>query len=155
MSGIMKLLHVFDPFDWSDTPLTEIKYKLITPNLLNRLDPNIRFIVEKMMEFDVDCGSYDRRFLDVKVRFIKPNQFSCALTDFHYDWVKEFDFPIPHETHFIYSNVNGTEFEHDKCVDNGLYTYNRELHRGVRNEQPEVIKRVLIRLSYVNDRLKG
>lgn len=145
----MKHLHTFDPIDWRNVDLVEVKYKPISRKLLDSLDPRVRTIVEKMLSYEVPY-KYDNCLLDVKIRDLYESQFSCALRSFHYDWVKDYDeLPIQHETHFIYTNVNGTVFkEGGKCIDNSIYTYGRELHRGV--DIQEDVTRVLIRLSYVN-----
>lgn len=146
----MKHLHTFEEIDWTGIELTEIKYKKVTKYLLSTLDYRVRMIVEKMLSYPVD--DYDRCLLDVKVRNLKENDFSCALTQFHYDWVRNYDeLPEKHETHFIYTNINGTEFENgEKCLENSIYTYGRELHKGVLMKDQSI--RVLIRLSYVNNK---
>lgn len=146
----MKYLHTFDEIDWSGIELTELKYKKVTDRLLETLDGRVRFVVEKMLSYPVD--KYDKCLLDVKIRKLKKNNFSCALQNLHYDWVKTYEeLPTKHETHFIYSNLNGTEFEHGvKCKENSIYTYGRELHKGVLINEDTT--RVLIRLSYVNNK---
>lgn len=146
----MKHLHTFDEINWDGVELVEIKYRQVNERLLYSLDARIRSIIEKMMSYPVNYN-YDRCLLDVKVRNLKKDQYSCALPQFHYDWVRTYDeLPTQHETHFIYTNIDGTEFKDGKCLDNSIYTYGRELHRGVLMK--EDITRILIRLSYVNNK---
>lgn len=146
----MKHLHTFDDIDWSGIELTELKYKKVTRRLLETLDGRVRFIVDKMLSFPVD--KYDRCLLDVKVRHLKKDDFSCALPELHYDWVRTYEeSPVKHETHFIYANIDGTEFsDGTKCLDNSIYTYGRELHKGVLMK--ENTTRILIRLTYANNK---
>lgn len=146
----MKHLYTFETIDWRDIELVEIKYKKVTDRLLETLDGRIRSIVEKMLSYEV--AEYDRCLLDVKVRKLSKDDFSCALSNLHYDWVRTYEeLPEQHETHFIYSNINGTEFENgEKCLDNSIYTYGRELHKGVVINEDTI--RILIRLSYVNNK---
>lgn len=146
----MKYLHTFEDIDWSGIDLVEIKYKQVNDRLLKKLDSRVLSIVNKMLEYKVD--DYDKCLLDVKVRDLKKDDFSCFVEDYHYDWVRDYDeLPEKHETHFIYTNVNGTEFQDGgKCKDNSIYQFSRELHRGTRMENDTI--RVLIRLSYVNSK---
>lgn len=147
----MKFIETLDPIDWADVPLTELKYKRVDTRLLNSLHPKVRFIVDKMLNYEVK--KYDKCLLDVKVRDLKKDDFSCFLRTYHYDWVKNLDHPNKHETHFIYTNVNGTEFaDGTKCIDNSIYEFGRELHKGTLMNTD--VRRVLIRLSYV-DHLKN
>lgn len=142
-----KLICTLDEIDWSDMPRTEIKFAEVTQSLLDSLDIRVRDIVLKMMS--LNTLSYDHCLLDVKVRNLKTGDCGCFLKVYHYDWVKSLDHPNKHETHFIYTNINGTEFEDGtKCIDNSIYQYGRESHRG--SIMLTDTKRVMIRLSYVD-----
>ena len=146
----MKLIKTYDEIDWQDIQPIELKYKSYSKNLLSTLDERLQSIILDMVnDNEVLQLQYDRCLLDVKVRHLKEGQCGCAIEDFHYDWVRTYDeLPEHHETHYIYTNVNGTEFKDAKCIDNSIYMYNRELHRGPLMLEPTT--RVLIRLSYVN-----
>ena len=86
----MKHLHTFEPFDWSDVDLTEIKYKKVTTKLIESLHPKIQTIVNKMLTFKPEYN-YNNCLLDVKVRLLSKGQCGCPLEEFHYDWVKDYD----------------------------------------------------------------
>lgn len=140
--------------DWGEISPIELKYKPINRILNSDLDSRFLIVINEMLDNSDDlCFNGDvKTFIDVKVRHLKKGETGCALPDWHYDWVKDFDNPKPHETHFIYSNVNGTEFIDDvgvmiKSGDGEIWKYNRDLHRC-----PVMIEdclRVVIRVSFV------
>lgn len=146
----MKYIETLDEIDWSDVPLTEIKYKRFSQKFIDNIHPKFREVIERMLSVKPPC-EYDLCLVDIKVRDLVKDQFSCFVEDFHYDWVKNFDHKNKHEFHVLYTNVNGTEFENDrKCKDNSIYTFGRELHKGtLMNED---VRRVLIRISYVDNK---
>lgn len=149
----MKLIKTYNPINWSDIELIEIKYKKYSERLVNTLDMRLQCIIRDMHEYNTLHNNieYDHCLLDVKVRNLDKDQCGCAIEGFHYDWVRTYnEKPDVHETHYIYTNVNGTEYVDGKCDDNSIYMYNRELHRGPLMQ--DITLRVLIRLSYVNKR---
>lgn len=144
----MNYIETLDSIDWSDVPLTELKYKRLHKKTLDSLHPKLLHVINKMLSYEVE-EKYDMCLLDVKVRDLKKGKCSCALPEYHYDWVKNYDHKNKHEFHLIYTNVDGTEFLHGgKCKDNSIYSFGRELHRGVYMDKDK--RRVLVRLSYVD-----
>lgn len=96
-------------------------------------------------------------YVDYKVRYHKVGETSCPVAGWHYDVVKDFDHPSPHEIHVIWSSRDGTEFlNKDGAVysppEQSIVVYGRELHRGSTITQEG--KRLIIRVTQTNRRIK-
>jgi len=149
----------FDDKSFKDLELIEIKYKLIRneDKLLietDKLPIPIRNIIVCMNNYSNHLfNDYDKCYLDVKVRNLKVGDSGDYTNEWHTDWVKEKDHPNKEETHFIYTNVYGTHYlDNDvekQCDDNSIYKYHRDLHKSP--VVPEDCKRVLVRLSFVDN----
>lgn len=139
--------------DWGGISPIELKYKSVNYVLNSDFDGRVLFVLNRMIDYSDDlCLTIgEKTLVDVKIRNLNNGETGCALPDWHYDWVKDFDNPKPHETHLIYSNINGTEFLDDhviiKAGDSEIWKYNRDLHRCP--VMTEDCLRVLIRLSFV------
>lgn len=142
-----------------DLPLIEIKYKQIKSSdhlmmFSESLPTCLRNVIICMLNYSSDYFSlYDKCYLDVKVRELKSRDTGDYLNKWHYDWVKDYNHPIKHEKHLIYTNKFGTHYIENgvekQCLDNSIYMYGRELHKSP--TVAEDIKRVMIRLSFVDN----
>jgi len=148
----------FNQKNLDELTLIEHKYrKIISPNYLlaaaEQYPVGIRNVICCMNNWsNFLFNQYDRCYLDVKVRNLKAGDSGDTLNQWHYDWVENYAEDIKHETHFIYTNKYGTHYLEDgvikQCDDNSIYKYGREIHKSP--VVPEDLKRVMIRLSFVN-----
>lgn len=148
-----------DEKDLEYLPPIEMKYKwmlnedqlLFTADILPVC---IRNVIVTMNNYALDYfDSYDRCYLDVKVRDLKEGESGDHLNQIHLDWTNDFNHPNKHETHFLYTNTGGTKFySYDEFVGETLpqsiYKYHREYHQSPRVKS--ACKRVMIRLSFVD-----
>ena len=149
----------FDDKTLNDLEQIDINYKLIlsADKLLieaNNLPIPIRNIIVCINNYSNHLfNSYDKCYLDVKVRNLKAGDSGDYTNDWHTDWVKDNHHTNKEETHFIYTNIYGTHYlENDvekQCADNSIYKYYRDLHKSP--IVPEDCKRVLVRLSFVDN----
>lgn len=125
-----------------------VEYKYIDINKALRIFPQEALnVLEIMMPYLT--GNYKYTLVDLKVRQLKKGQYGCPLPDWHYDCVKDYEHPSKHENHLLYTNLNGTEIQHDgqiiKANDGDIWQYSRDLHRT--SKMTDDCKRVLLRLT--------
>lgn len=105
------------------------------------LNSDLRCFINRM----VINGNCDYPLVDIKLRFHKKGECTC-IPGFHYDCVKDYDDPSPHEHHLIWSNIEGTIFENGQRASDGeIWSYGRDLHAGPYVKEDCV--RILIRLT--------
>lgn len=148
----------FDKKALSEIECIEIKYKEVRDfqhlhQLSSKFHPSIRNVITCMNNWSLDYfDKYEKCYITVKVRDLKAGDSGDVLNSWHYDWVKDKDHHNKEETHLLYTNKYGTHYIEDdvekQCEDNSIYKYNREIHKSP--IVPEDIKRVMIRLSFVD-----
>ena len=112
-------------------------------------------LLHTMLKFTDKCMPHT--YVDYKVRYHSVDEISCPVSGWHYDVVKHFEHPSPHETHIIWSSRDSTEFlNKDGSVysppEQSIVVYGRELHRG--STITKEGKRLLIRVTQTNRRIK-
>lgn len=154
-------------FDFSSTPLHEVKYKRINDGLhllrfiSDMFDEQIQSIILVMLDNSRTLfNQYELCYLDVKVRNLKEGDSGDHLNQIHTDYVKDINHPNKPETHLLYTSTGHTKFfdlvdgEYKligETEPNSIYKYGREFHQSPIVEKP--CKRLMIRLSFV-DRLR-
>lgn len=154
-------------FDFTDTPLHEVKHKRINDGLhLLRFisvmfDEQIQSIILTMLDNSRTLfNQYELCYLDVKVRNLKEGDSGDHLNQIHTDYVNDINHPNKQETHLLYTSTGDTEFYNfvnneyvllGKTEPNSIYKYGRIHHKSP--IMTKECKRVMIRLSFC-DRLK-